>query len=208
MNYCLTFALLKSTWVFANMFSEWRSQLPVDGFAEDPEAGHHLVPVQVSAFQVSQPVRSADVAPPPVQQAPVVEGHDVAWRPNQKRRRKKWAEGSTKAQTPHLNRRLLHLLDQIVFAVLSPHAQELTETGTRLGPTEQEFFGGGASRWVKLKKLLMGLKNKVLQQNPNTCRRCPWKVWNYFGMGTGLTAWRPSFWRSSHIFFYQNVVRI
>ncbi|KAG7242644.1 hypothetical protein INR49_020017 [Caranx melampygus] len=51
------------------------SHVPVDAAAEYPEAGHDFVPVQVGALQVSQPVWSADVALPSMQQTPVVKGH-------------------------------------------------------------------------------------------------------------------------------------
>lgn len=51
----------------------------MDGLAEYSEARHDLVPVQVDALQVTHPVRIADVALPPVQQAAVVKGHQVTW---------------------------------------------------------------------------------------------------------------------------------
>lgn len=54
------------------------SGVPPDRAAQYPQAGHHLVPVQVGALQVARPVGPAPVVPPAVQQAPVIEGQHVA----------------------------------------------------------------------------------------------------------------------------------
>jgi len=47
--------------------------------AQQPQAGHDLVPVQVGALQEPPLVPRAGVAPAAVEQAPVVKGHDVAY---------------------------------------------------------------------------------------------------------------------------------
>ena len=52
--------------------------LAADGMAEDPKAGHDLVPVQVCPLQVAPLLAGAGVALTPVEQPPVVKGHDVA----------------------------------------------------------------------------------------------------------------------------------
>ena len=52
--------------------------LVADGLAEDPQAGHDLVPVQVRPLQMAPLPAGAGVALTPVEQPPVVKGHDVA----------------------------------------------------------------------------------------------------------------------------------
>ena len=52
--------------------------LSADGLAEDPQAGHDLVPVQVRPLQVEPLPAGAGVTLTPVEQPPVVKGHDVA----------------------------------------------------------------------------------------------------------------------------------
>lgn len=48
--------------------------------AQDPQTGHDLVPVQVTAFEEARVVWVAHEARPAVQQAPVIEGHNVTWK--------------------------------------------------------------------------------------------------------------------------------
>lgn len=54
--------------------------LSVDRLAEYPQARHDFVPVQVGSLQVSHPVWVALKALPPMEQAPVVKGDQVACR--------------------------------------------------------------------------------------------------------------------------------